>query len=86
MYDFFEVAGDTTFTNCAFKDSYCFMAYADAAGKTVSFTNCTVNGEKLTAANFKELLIDTRWDYSSDLCSTNLKNVTITVDGAAVTW
>jgi hypothetical protein len=62
------------------------MAYADAAGKTVTFTNCTVDGMKLTAENFKDLLIDTRWDYSSDLCSTNLQNCKIIIDGVEVTW
>jgi len=87
MMAFFEVAGNTSFADCTFEDDYCFMAYTEAAGKTVTFTNCTVNGEKLTAANFKSLLVDTRWDGNDpSLDSENLKNCKIIIDGVEVVW
>ena len=86
MMAFYEIGGNADFTNCAFVDDYCFMAYDFAAGSTVTFTNCTVDGTQLTADNFKSLLIDTRWDYSSELSSTNVKNCTIVIDGVTVVW
>ena len=86
MMAFFEVSADAIFAECAFEDGYCFMAYDTAAGSTVTFTNCTVEGTALTADNFQSLLVDTRWDNSSELCSANLKDCTIIVDGATVTW
>ncbi len=86
MYDFFEVTSDTKFDHVKFEDGYCFMAYDEAAGSVIEFTNCTVNNVALTASNFKTLLVDTRWDYSSELSSTNLKDCTIKVDGVTVTW
>ena len=84
-YWFMALSGDSTFTDCTFED-YCILAYASAAGSTFTFNNCNVEGTQLTAENFKSLLVNTAWDYSSDMCSTNLKNCTIIIDGVAVVW
>ena len=83
---FLAVSGEASFTGCTFESSYCVLAYDTAAGKTITFNNCNVAGTKLTAENFKSLLVSTAWDYSSDMCSTNLKDCTIVIDGVAVVW
>lgn len=82
---FMALSGTSTFTDCTF-EGICINAYDFAAGKTITFTNCYVGETKLTAENFKSLLIDDAWDYSSDLCSTNMKDCVIVIDGVAVAW
>ena len=84
-YWFLAVSGEASFTNCTFESSYCILAYQNS-GKTITFTNCNVAGTKLTAENFKSLLVSTAWDYDSTMCSTNLKSYTIIIDGVAVVW
>ena len=85
MYDFFEVTSDTTFNGCTFEDNYCFLAYGDSAGKTVTFNSCNYEGQPITADNFKSLLIDDRWDYGEP-ASTYMKDCIIVVDGVQVIW
>ena len=85
-YWFMAISGTSTFTNCTFETTYCLLAYDTAAGKTITFNDCYVGETLLTAENFKSLLVTTAWDYSSDLCSTNLKNCNIVIDGVAVAW
>ena len=85
-YWFLAVSGEATFTDCTFESNYCILAYDTAAGKTITFNNCNVAGTTLTAENFKSLLVSTAWDYSSDMCSTNLKDCTIVIDGVTVVW
>ena len=86
QYWYLAVSGDASFTNCTFETTYCILAYEAAAGETISFTNCYVGNTKLTAENFKTLLVSTAWDYSTELCSANLKDCTIIIDGVQVQW
>jgi hypothetical protein len=85
-YWFFAISCDTSFTDCSFESTYCMLAYDVAADSTVTFTNCTVAGQKLTADNFKSLLVSTAWDYTSELSSTNLKDCIVVIDGVEVLW
>jgi hypothetical protein len=85
-YWFMALSGESTFTNCTFESTYCILAYNTAAGKTLTFNNCNVAGTQLTADNFKSLLVNNAWDYSSDMCSTNLKDCVIIIDGVQVNW
>ena len=86
-YDgYLVVYGDTSFNNCEFKDFHMCAREQDgkvvAAGDTVSFTNCTYNGEKITAANFKNLFMKT----GDDADFNNLKECNVVIDGVKVTW
>ena len=84
-YWFVALSGESSFTKCDF-EGMCLLAYTSAANKTITFTNCTADGTALTAENFKSILVSTAWDYDSGLCSTNLKNCTIIIDGVEVAW
>lgn len=90
-YDgYLVVYGDTTFTDCTFDGFTMGARYQDgavvAAGKTVSFTNCsyvTDNGTvKVTADNFKSLFMaegdETDFGY--------LEECNVVIDGVAVSW
>lgn len=49
------VYGDTTFTDCTFVDFD--MCARDGVSSTVTFTNCTNDGEEVTPANFQDLFM-----------------------------
>ena len=72
---------NTSFTNCTF-DTFDICGSADAAGCVVEFTNCTNDGVKVTAENFKSLFM-----YPGDDADFNkLANCTIIIDGVVVVW
>ena len=52
-YDCVAAYVDTNFVNCIFDTD--FKVYAQISGFDFNFTNCTKNGVKVTAENFKEL-------------------------------
>lgn len=76
------VYGDTSFTDCTF-DSFEGMCF-DTSGKvgaTVTFDNCTFDGEKVTADNFKTLF---KADGDDVDFQKLIDNCTIIVDGVTV--
>ena len=66
---------DTEIKNCEFYDGYRFGA--GATGKTFTFTNCKIDGVKITAENFAEIFGDV---------DATLKGCTVVVDGVTVNW
>ncbi|MBQ8501881.1 MAG: hypothetical protein IJ494_06260, partial [Bacteroides sp.] len=86
-YAYLVVYGETAFENCTFVDDFAMCARMKdnnviAAGKNVTFTNCTHNGEKVTAANFKTKFME----EGDDTDFNNLKACNIIIDGVKVTW
>lgn len=81
-----ELSGAAKFTDCSFDSGYCINAEYEAKGSKIEFVNCEVNGVKLTAENFADLLIDDIYDGYGSASSKNMKNCVITVDGVAVAW
>ena len=82
-YDgYMVVYGNTSFENCTF-ETFDMCASSDApAGSVVEFKNCTNDGVKVTADNFKTLFM-----YPGDDVDFNkLSACTVIVDGVTVTW
>lgn len=90
-YAYLVVYGDTTFTGCTFESPFAMCArYQDgavvAAGKTVTFTNCTYvqadgTSVKVTAENFASL-----FGKADDDDFQYMKQVNVVIDGVAVSW
>ncbi len=75
--DYLRPYADTTLTNCTF-DSGFKMGSGDGGNK-YTFIDCTYDGQKLTAENIKDLMLD-----KDD--EANLRKCVITVDGITVTY
>lgn len=82
-YDgYMVVYGDTAFNDVTFTTFDMCADDSVKAGSTVTFTNCTNDGTKVTADNFKTLFM-----YPGDDTDFNkLQACTIIVDGVTVTW
>ncbi len=74
-YAYMAAYADTEIKNCEFYDGYRFGA--GATGKTFTFTNCKIDGVKITAGNFAEIFGDV---------DATLKGCTVVVDGVTVQW
>lgn len=80
-YDgYMVVYGNTSFTDCTFVNFDMCAADTMAENTTLSFTNCTNDGTKVTAENFRSLFLapGDETDFNK------LKNCTIMVDGVPV--
>lgn len=77
------IYGTTNFTNCEFETGFAMCGdLRGNLGSAVTFTNCTYNGEKVTAENFKTL-----FKYPGDDIDFNkLSNYEIVIDGVTVAW
>ena len=83
-YDgYMVIYGTTNFTNCVFEDGYSMCG--DLRGdldSTVTFTNCTYNGTKVTADNFKTLFME----EGDEIDFNKLSDYKIVIDGVQVTF
>lgn len=72
---------DTTLEDCSFSDDFEITRDKSLSNEiTITLNNCTVNGVKVTAENFVELLASAEGEYSLQGC--NL--ITVIVDGVEV--
>ncbi len=75
------IYGDTSFTNCEFSEFWMCADNSCPDGSNVVFTNCTYDGVKVTADNFKTLFMaeDDEVDFGKLINKCN-----IIIDGVAV--
>lgn len=76
------VYGDTAFSGCTFEGVFDMGARAEAMGATITLTDCTYDGVKVTAENFEELFYYGSGDEED--FGRLMRECTIVVDGVQV--
>ena len=76
------IYGDTSFTNCTFEGVFDMGARSEAAGSTVTITDCYYDGVRITAENFVEYFFYGPGDEGD--FGNLMSGCTIIVDGVTV--